>query len=97
MQKLLREDKIELSDSFVLITSIIETEKEYVYVPNTQPWTVEPWTYPSPSTPNTPWWPNSPWYQYNTITCEKPNENNAISYVSDKPFWLDSWYGSLTN
>lgn len=100
VQNLIKEGKIELNDAFALITAIAETEKEYVYIPSTQPWVTEPYTYPSypGTTPATPWWPNQPWYNQNTITCNKSKPTDAFhATLTDFSNIFDGWQGTMTH
>ena len=103
VKELADQGKITASEAIVLIIGIYENEKEFVYIPysNPDPSPYRPWSIdPNPTIPNT-----IPWWEQNKIMCDGGNANSAqgrpdlftyaISGPKRNPFnWtIDSWIG----
>jgi len=70
VQDLVKREKIDFNEAFLLIRGIYENEKEFVYVPYQnpyvepyRPWTVEPYT-------TNPYRDDTPWWERNKIWCD---------------------------
>ena len=82
VQNLVKQEKIDFNEAFLLIMAIYENQKEFVYVPYQNPWVepYRPWTTePYYTTPNT-----APWWDMNKIMCD--TNANTTHVDSDNNF-----------
>ena len=103
VQDLVKREKIDINEAFLLMRVIYENEKEFVYVPYQnpyvepyRPWTVEPYT-------TEPYRDDTPRWEQNKIMCGMNNANStqgrpdlftyAINGQKRDPFdWtIDTW------
>ena len=81
VKELADQGKITASQAIILIIGIYENEKEFVYIPYSNP-------DPAPYRPYQPWTitPNTtPWWEQNKIYCDD-NNANSTSNSDNNPF-----------
>lgn len=102
VQDLVKREKIDFNEAFLLIRGIYENEKEFIYVPYQspyvepyRPWTVEPYTtnpYETPYHDETPWWErNKIWCNLSTNSYECPPGKEIFTYNINNSDILKDW------
>lgn len=108
VQDLVKQEKIDFNEAFLLIRAIYEKEKEFVYIPYQSPYIepyVSPYTKPWTTSPDTTGPVDMPWWERNKIWCDMNNTNSTqggsdvLTYVingqkRDPLDWtIDTWIG----
>lgn len=102
VQDLVKQEKIDFNEAFLLIRAIYEKEKEFVYIPYQspyvepyRPWTTEPWTtepYKTPYRDDTPWWDRYKiWCDSSTNSYECPPGKEIFTYNINDSDILKDW------
>lgn len=102
VQDLVKREKIDFNEAFLLIRAIYEKEKEFVYIPYQgpyvepyRPWTAEPYTtnpYETPYRDDTPWWErNKIWCDLSTNSYECPPGKEIFTYNINNSDILKDW------